>query len=448
MTRTTAKFPDITLAELRERMAAAGVRQLLVKELSANDNSKNQPYLGGDMNVANILPTGPVRAETTEKGNESLKAPLPFFWLQPEGGTAPAPNAQIIMYPQYPEVRLSGFLKGAIKAPSDVMNIRQQGRFLFLGITNDRDIVAWATSPDSALAKGLRALVDLEKLGVFNVVPMAAAENRTTRQLLLAELKRIHRLDWIESRRLRLDGTYVACEASQCVGYTLEAELGVPSNGRAEPDFLGWEIKASEVAAFGRPPASKAVTLMTPEPTGGYYRSEGVEAFVRKYGYADKMGRVDRLNFGGVHRSAERHQGTGLTLLLAGFDSQSSKITNPTGALALVDDAGLIAAEWSFAALMSIWNRKHAQAAYVPAEAETDPVRRYRYGSIVRLGEGTDFTKLLSAIAKGHVYYDPGIKLENASQPKPAVKRRSQFRIGSKSIPQLYQNTETVDVLS
>jgi hypothetical protein len=37
--------PDISLEMLRRMMQAQGVKQLLVKELAANDNSKNQPYL-------------------------------------------------------------------------------------------------------------------------------------------------------------------------------------------------------------------------------------------------------------------------------------------------------------------------------------------------------------------------------------------------------------------
>ena len=446
MARAVTGFPDIMLDELRARMSAEGVQQLLVKELSANDNSKNQPYLGGNMNVANILPIGDVRSEVTATGRESLKAPLPFFWLQPDGGIAPAPHAQLILYPQYPEVRLSGFLKNALNAPSELMNVRLAGRFLFFGITADRRIIAWVTAPDSALARGLRAAGEVERLGVFGVVPLRAAERRTTREQLLDELLRIHRLDWIASRRLTGDGSCVACEASQCVGYTLEAELGVASNGRAEPDFLGWEIKASEVSAFGRPPPAKAITLMTPEPTGGYYRDSGVEAFIRKYGYIDKLGRPDRMNFGGTHRASTRHESTRLTLTLAGFDQASGKITNPTGALALIDDTGAIAAEWSFASLLTIWNRKHAQAAYVPAEVAMDPFRQYRYGSEVRLGEGTDFQRLLSAIAAGKVYYDPGIKLERASEARPAVKRRSQFRIGSRDIPVLYAQMSAVEL--
>lgn len=446
MARASVTFPDLTLEQLRQRMKAHGVRQLLVKELSANDNSKNQPYLGGDMNVANILPVGDVRAEVTAKGNESLKAPLQFWWLQPEDGIAPAPHAQLILYPQYPEVRLSGFLKGAAGAPNELMNVRQAGRFLFMGITSDRQIVAWAAAPDSALAHEIRALGDLERTGIFSIVPLAAGE-QSTRDQLLAELRRIHLLDWINSRRMVGPGAYVPCEAPQCVGYTLEAELGVVTNGRAEPDFLGWEIKASEVSAFGRPPAAKAVTLMTPEPTGGYYRTDGVESFIRKYGYVDKKGRVDRLNFGGTHRTGERHATTGLTLRLAGYDAAAGKITNPTGSMALVDDAGAIAAEWSFASLVSIWNRKHAQAAYVPAEARVSPGRQYRYGADVQLGTGTDIERLLRAIAAGTVYYDPGIKLEGASAAKSTVKRRSQFRIHSRNIVQLYHSFEACSVV-
>ena len=43
------------------------------------------------------------------------------------------------------------------------------------------------------------------------------------------------------------------------------------------------------------------------------------------------------------------------------------------------------------------------------------------------------------------MYYDPGIKLENASS-KPVVKRRSQFRIASKHIAELYNSLDEVDV--
>ena len=43
-------------------------------------------------------------------------------------------------------------------------------------------------------------------------------------------------------------------------------------NGRSEPDYMGWEMKAY---------SSGRITLMTPEPDGGMYGEAGVKAFVR-----------------------------------------------------------------------------------------------------------------------------------------------------------------------
>jgi len=56
----------------------------------------------------------------------------------------------------------------------------------------------------------------------------------------------------------------------------------------------------------------------------------------------------------------------------------------------------------------------------------------------VRLAQGTDSLRLLRAFAAGAVYYDPGIKLENASTDKPKHKKRSQFRVASRNITALY----------
>lgn len=440
--------PDITLERLRELMRSNGVSQLLAKELAANDNSKNQPYLGGDFQALSILPVGDIRAETTDKGRETLKAPISFWWLQPDGTLEQAPGAQLILYPQYPEVRLSGFLKGTRSAPNELMNVRLDGRIMFLGITPTGRVLAWVVGPDSALAREFRALENLELTGVFRKLPLRGDEEVPPKTRLLTELRRIHLRDWIGSYALRSDGTIAPCNSSQCIGYTLEAELGVARNGFAEPDFLGWEVKAGQVDSFAAPSASKAITLMTPEPTGGYYRDGGVEAFIRRFGYPDQRGREDRMNFGGIFKAGTRHEGTALTLTLDGYQVATGTITNASGSLALVADNGDVAASWSFTALAKLWNRKHAQAVYVPGECRTDPARAYRYGSRVRMGEGTDFLKLLRAIGQGTVYYDPGIKLENASGPRPTTKRRSQFRIKSGQLAALYAGMTDIDLLA
>jgi hypothetical protein len=66
------------------------------------------------------------------------------------------------------------------------------------------------------------------------------------------------------------------------------------------------------------------------------------------------------------------------------------------------------------------------------------------YSNKVILGTGTDFQLFLSEMAKGHIYYDPGIKMENIST-KPKIKKRSQFRIKSQHLPNLYRNNSIVD---
>lgn len=438
---------EMTLERLRDLMRASNVSLLLAKELAPNDNSKNQPYLGGDFQALSILPVGDVRAEMSEKGRQTLKAEISFWWLQPDGTVEQAPGAQLILYPQYPEVRLSGFLKRTRHAPNELMNTRLPGRIMFLGIAPPGRVLAWVAHPDSVLASAFRTLGELEPTGVFRKLPLAGRSSASPRSRLIKELLRIHLKDWIASRSLRSDGTSVACNSSQCIGYTLEAELGVARNGYAEPDFLGWEVKAGQVDSFAASSVSKAVTLMTPEPTGGYYRDAGVEAFVRRFGYADQRGRDDRINFGGVFKAGGRNATTRLTLVLDGYDGGTATLRNTAGALCLISDDGDVAASWSFAALAKLWNRKHAQAVFVPGECRTGSRREYRYGSAVRLGEGTDFLKLLAAINAGKVYYDPGIKLENASGPKPATKRRSQFRIKSGDLSTLYHHMSRVDLL-
>lgn len=49
------------------------------------------------------------------------------------------------------------------------------------------------------------------------------------------------------------------------------------------------------------------------------------------------------------------------------------------------------------------------------------------------------------AIANGTISYDPAIKMEKASSPKPITKRRSQFRIKHDNLTNLYYKHETVD---
>lgn len=73
--------------------------------------------------------------------------------------------------------------------------------------------------------------------------------------------------------------------------------------------------------------------------------------------------------------------------------------------------------------------------------------RAYRYADTAMLGEGAEFRLFLKAIAEGVIYYyDPGIKLENASNLGSKHKLRSQIRISSRRLPEIYRSTRVVSV--
>jgi hypothetical protein len=321
------------------------------------------------------------------------------------------------------------------------MTTRVADRLLFIGVNREGKLLGYVTSPNSLLANEFNQESYQESIAVFNVINLTSSDNKSK---LLDELKRINKLGWINSKRLDKHGNILPCNSSNCGGYTLEAELGITPNGFSEPDFLGWEIKQFGVPNFDRI-YNKVITLMTPEPNGGDYKNLGVEEFLRTYGYEDKLGRPDRINFGGIHKIGQKHQTTKLTLELIGFDTESKKIRNSDGRIALITDSGKEAASWSFVSLLKHWNKKHNQACYIPSLSETSPNRKYHYGNKVILGTGTDFTFFLKEMESQNIYYDPGIKMENAST-KPKIKRRSQFRIKSGNLTNLYKVNEEVDL--
>ena len=438
----------MNLQQLKELFVSRGVKRLLAKELSPNDNNKNQPYFGPDFTALNLFPAKQVDAD----GSKNIKAKLDFGWLLPSGEVIKAPSAQLILYPKYPEVRFSGFLEGCkSSAPlwesmKSLMKQRAVGRILFLGVTDDQ-IFGFVVAGNSSIAIEL-ALGDTPDAGVFHTLslqlPSGMLDSRT---VLLSELGRIHRKGWIDSKQLHSSGRCIPCNAPQGGGFTLEAELKISKNSNAEPDFMGeWEIKQHTVSSFLRPASGKPITMMTPEPTGGFYKEKGVEEFVRKFGYKDRNGREDRLNFGGKYTYGNRLPLTGLRILFTGYDLEKTRITDAGGAIILVNDDDVIAASWDFAGLIAHWSRKHAKAVYVPSKMRSSPDRQYCYGGMVRLAEQTDSLRLLGSVAAGVLYYDPAIKLEQASSRRPHYKTRSQWRVPSRGISHLYEKVEVVAV--
>lgn len=498
---------DLSLSRLIEIYRAQGVGRIIYKKLSPNDNSKNQPYMGGHLTDLGFLPTGEiVESKSTSKKTTNLKrqikytCSLNFLWVSAEGDLYKTPDAKLIYYPQYPEVRLSGFISkcdfdmGGWMDPTK--KGREQGRVLFFGIKNTGEILAYLAVPGSRIVKEVDDYKSAELTGVFNELLMlrkplaslgrnvasddiqyqsdlfqslsdtnksplnisdtaarisdisdAASQIVSSKDLLIRELKRIHQKHWIPSKRLQSDGKAMSYTAQNGGGYTMEAELGVIPNGIAEPDYLGWEVKQFGVKRFDLI-NSKPLTVMTPEPNGGEYVDGGVEMFVRKYGSANTKGINNRFDFTGKHTANKLCERTGLTLVTDGYDLDTNYITNGSGSIALLDAKGNIASSWSFPKIMEHWKTKHSKAVYIPSLSKTrdDHLRSYYYGNVVRLFEGTSIIRLLKAVSEGHVYYDPGIKLENAGT-NPRTKRRSQFRIKSKQLSHLYEKQSDIDVL-
>jgi hypothetical protein len=436
----------MNLDNLKRVFIDNGCEKVYIKTLSPNDNSKNQVYLSGSYDILNIFPLSDIKADSSgDWKKERFKASINFAWISEEASIIHAPSSQFILYPKYPEVRFSGFLKSVKNAPSELMTQRLAGRLLFLSVAKNGQTLGFVTAPDSEIANEINGIKGLEELGVFKILELQVQINY--KALLLNELYRIHTLGYINSKRLHKTGEILPCVSSNCGGYTLEAELGISANGYSEPDYLGYEIKQFGVKNFEKI-ANEAITLMTPEPTGGVYVDQGVDNFIRTYGYADKNNVPDRLNIGGIHKMGVLAPLTGLTLELIGFDVDSSKIRNASGSISLIDKNGNEASNWSFTSLIKHWNRKHNQACYIPSKIEKTPVQKYFYGNNVLLGNGTDFQLFLKQMALGNIYYDPAIKMEQASTSKPAIKRRSQFRIKSGNLSHLYKQSETVDLLN
>ena len=435
------------LEELRALMISSGVTRLVFKRLAPNDNSKNQIYLGGDYSALQILPYSNVTADVsrTDSKRDRFKAKVALQWLGANGGLYEAPTTQLVLYPKYPEVRLSGFLNGAKFRPSRYLRCRDEGRILFLGVTKDDRIVGHVIGSRNPLAREIEQFATEEGNGVLVELPLRN-ETYDTRSELLARLTEVYNRGWIDSVKLDRDGHPQPYSALNGGGYTLEAQLGVVPNGTNEPDFLGWEIKQHKSPKLDNPLMGGALTLMTPEPTGGHYRDQGAESFIRTFGYPDMRGRPDRLNFGGVHRFQQEQALTGLTLMLDGFDVETGKIVDINGGIVLRAADGQEAAVWYFRTLIEKWTRKHAKAAYIPSHSRKGTVPQYRYGHVIGLGERSSISNFLNAMALKSIYYDPGIKLENASFEKPKIKKRSQFRISAKNLPSLYAEFELVDI--
>ena len=428
-------------------MRTLGVRRLYFKRLAENDNSKQQVYLGGSFEVLKVLPFSDI-VSSPGGSRPNFKAALDLSWLDDSGASERATGAQLILYPDYPEVRLSGFLRGCRLAPVALMrpvpgdsrrfNNGPDGRVLVLGATEFGRIFAYLAPAETTIARTLEnraADAGWTAIGVLVEIPMDQP-TPARRAELLNRLAEVFSTGWHASVRRNAEGMVVPYVARNAAGYTLEAQFGITPHANSGPDFLGWELKAV---------GSLRITLMTPEPDGGYYGAHGVENFVRRFGHSRAD---DTIYFTGTHKVGAVCEATGQILRLAGFDTATAKIVDVSGGIELRDGNGVVSAAWSYSSLIRHWSKKHAAAAFVPyIRSEADPVR-YKYGNEVMLGEGAEFPRYLLAMQNGTVVYDPGSKVSFASTARSRTKARNQFRSVLSRLDALYSRFERLALVN
>jgi hypothetical protein len=433
-TTNHSKRNRLSLGEVADMMRRKDAGRIYAKPLAPTDSSQGQIYLrsGKGPEVFNVLPHDPIYLDTSPPKNPNFKAPLNFHWMDDEGNTFRAPGAQLILYPEYPEVRLSGLINKAEWAPREVIRDRSErrGRLLIAGIRSSGAILAYAMPAEDRSPDDSKLFTD--EIGVFHQLAYSGIPPRAR---LIETLREIHQEGWVRGCRLKSDGSVEPYDAQNGPGYTLEALLDIRPNSNCEPDFEGWEIKTHSKRS------STPITLFTPEPDGGLYGEDGLEKFIRQHGYESK--KKGRLNFSSRHRAGKHNQKTGLKLV--GYDYRGQRLEDLHGGLRLIDEDGNPKAKWSFAKLIDMWNRKHARAAYVRYERrERNGHTEYRFGPKVRIGIGTDFHLFLDALARDEAFFDPGSKLTGLHTGNTKVKARSQWRIPARYLNGLYDEMTKV----
>lgn len=442
-----------SIEQLQNLFRAQGVRTAYVKLLSPKqDNDKNQIYLGGGLDgVTNLFPaTIEVRSASESKakrksaaGTPKLEARIDFAWLGGNGARYNAPNTRIIDYFQYPEVRMSGFLNGCEQGP-DALRRRMLGEFgqriLVMGTAADGKVVGLVlTERDDPLVANFPHLPLAATRGVLRVLTIDGEAGTDPAALLRSELTEIVRGGWHWSR-INRGGNIVPFTGAQGGGYTLEALLGVAANGNKAPDLHGFEIKSF---------SGSRISLMTPTPDRGFQGENSFRAFMERYGHPGVNG-DGSIRFTGLHKCGIVNVKTGLGMRVAGYDREKDAFGKAEDVAVELfhHETGEIAASWSLEKLANCWNAKHANALYITYEKREadESITEYRYSDTWVQGRGTDVWRLLRAIDRGIVFYDPADTIYADNQAKV----RSQWRVNVSQLPQamavLYTEATSVTV--
>lgn len=434
----------------RQGVSIAYVRLLALKQ----DNAKNQIYFGRGLDgVTNLFPAKiEVRSpsQSTKKpkssvGQPKLEAKIDFAWIGRDGARYDAPDTKIIDYFQFPEVRFSGFKKYCLQPPTSLDRDTQHEfgqRILVIGTALDGKVLGFVLTeredPVVAVFPDLPFLFGSK--GIFRVLSTDGEVGIAPTELLRREIQDIALGGWFSSR-INKGGKIVPFSGNQGGGYTLEALLGVAANAKKAPDKHGFEVKGY---------SGSRISLMTPTPDLGYQGDHNFREFMERWGrLADKGD--GSLRFVGLHRSGVKNERTGLTLRVKGYVSSEDRFEDAENVrVELVnEDTQEFAAGWSIQKLANSWNAKHANALYIGfvSREGINGVAEYKYADQWLIGRGTDVWKLLRAIARGVVYYDPA----DAIYQNNKAKVRPQWRINASNLAEgmkhLYTEVEVVKVI-
>ncbi len=423
-----------SVKELVSAFHKLGCTKALLKPLAPNqDNEKNQIYFGGATLLTQLMPGAMhlrgVSTSTSKRcsnsGSSIIEVALKFSWVWPVGPASPAPEAKLIEYSQYPEVRFSGFLMNSPRAPRALRRNEQDlygRRVLVIGIAGEEcfgAVVTEASNP--SLVNELVAMPESSINSILRSLDLGSGEPEIDQTQLLDDLRALAAQ---EHSPMVLDYLDLAPKAtlggSQFGGWTLEALLGIPRNGVAAPDKYGFEIKSV---------SGSKVSVITSEADLGFRQERGVKAFVERFGRASSK-TAGKQVFNGIHRCWTPNKQTGARLEI---DHWNKTAHVPTGTgeptVLLLSAKDELMAGWSFDHLGQHWAKKHAGAAYVQTTAiHTDgdgKADAYVYGPRVCIGLGTNVVRLLESISRGTVHLDPGDRISDDGK----AKARTQWRV-------------------
>ncbi len=423
-----------------------GCEEIILKYLSPNqDNEKNQIYFGPNLTLVQYFPgviqlrkgSTSTTKNRSKAGSPIVASKLDFSWLWPDQEISAAPQAKIIEYSQYPEVRFSGFHQGSIHSPRALLKAEQHNygqRVLALGISGEKTFGAVLTDVSSAaLISELKECSPWEFNTLFQILPTGKPEASISSGSLIKELRELAGIQHSPVRLKRIDEPLEPInQGGQAGGWTLEALLGIAVNSKREPDKYGFEIKAV---------GSSRISLITTEPDLGFKAKHGLVEYLNTFGRPAQSG-INKRVFSGVHKCGVVNSQTGALLSICHWDHERNQPNGegqPDIHLTHVATGKLISG-WTFKKVGDSWTKKHAGAVYV----ETKKIAGgYIYGPRTVVGKGTSALRFLQQVSTGAIFLDPG----DSNSPSGGQHARTQWRINGniqttllKRLTPLYEN--------